>query len=91
MMKQSTEQLVGLMVLSLVVPLTAAQDTPRLRVGPPSHSAGARYQESAPAEAVRKKSFFKTRRGIVIVSLSTLAVGFTLWSKRHDRIQSPAR
>ena len=91
MTKRTSKMLGGLVVLSLVAPLTAAQDVPRLRVDPRSYSAGARHQEEAPVEATRKKSFFKTRRGIVIVSLSTLAVGFTLWSKRHDRIQSPAR
>lgn len=71
---------VGVLCLSLLAPVAQAT-APR----------PVRYQEKTAAAPASKKPFFKSRRGILIVSLSALAVGFTLWSKQEDRVHSPVR
>lgn len=37
------------------------------------------------------KSFFRTGKGIAVIALMAGGVGYTLYSKSHDRIKSPIR
>jgi hypothetical protein len=83
--------LAGLLFLSLAAPVAGAEESLRLRSLEPRLPATARFQEKTPADPSPKKSFFKTRRGILIVSLSAIAVSYTLWSKQADRVHSPVR
>ena len=91
MKRISTIALAALLLLTLSTPSARAGESLRLRSLEPRLPAGARFQESTLVEPGPKKSFFKTRRGILIVSLSAIAVSFTLWSKQHDRVPSPVR
>ena len=79
------------LLLTLSIPSARAEESLRLRSLEPRLPAGARFQEAAPVGPSAKKSFFKSRRGILIVSLSAIAVSYTLWSKQHDSVHSPVR
>jgi hypothetical protein len=86
-----TSGLAGMLFLTLAAPVAGAEESLRLSSLQPRLSATVRFQEKTPIEPSPKKSFFKTRRGILIVSLSAIAVSYTLWSKQHDRVHSPVR
>jgi len=78
---------VAALLISLHSPKAAASEPLRVTRVPGVE----RFQDQSATTTAPKKSFFKSRRGILIVSLSALAVGFTLWSKQHDRVSSPVR
>lgn len=81
----------SLLFVTLAAPVAGASDLLHHRATLPRDSARPRFQQSTQADPTPKKSFFKTRRGILIVSLSAIAVSYTLWSKQHDRVHSPVR
>ena len=76
--------LAGVLLLGMNLPVALATEKPRAR-------RVEQFQRGTSTTSTPKKSFFKTRRGILIVSLSALAVGITLWSKQEDRVHSPVR
>jgi hypothetical protein len=51
----------------------------------------------APARAAEQDanggstSFFKTRKGVAVLVLMGAGLGYTLYSKNHDRVTSPVR
>jgi hypothetical protein len=48
-------------------------------------------QAAATEGAAPSKSFFRTGKGIAVIALMAGGVGYTLYSKSHDRIKSPIR
>ena len=76
---------------SCVAFVAGAEEPRSLRMAMERASPTPRLQEKPTTDVTPKKSFFKTRRGIMIVSLSAVAIGFTFWSKQSDRVHSPVR
>ena len=103
---KSTLRLVGIVVITALVPVAAHADTTATRTPTIKESAaqmvarevGAAPTRPAPAREDRQasastnsKSFFKTRPGMIALTVMAVGTGYALYSAHNDRIHSPGR
>ena len=71
--------------------MTKASLKAAARLSPPA--AARRQQAAGTAAPAPASSFFKSRKGAIVIGLMAAGTGFTFWSITHDRtpVKSPIR
>jgi hypothetical protein len=103
---KSTLRLVGIAVITALLPLPAAADpigkrTPTIKesaakivgrevAAAPTRPASAREDQQGSA-STHSTSFFRTRPGMIALAVMAVGTGYALYSAHNDRIHSPGR
>lgn len=103
---KSTIRFVGIVAITALFPLPASADTTATRTPTIKESAAqivARDVAAAPARpalaredrqgsaSTTSKSFFKTRPGMIALTVMAVGTGYALYSAHNDRIHSPGK